>query len=61
MREERAILEAQQVSDEDGIRMVVTFDPYAEFPSEEWGYMPADAIEIFKYHEIRHTISPGGN
>lgn len=61
MNEEQAIIEAQKVADAEGIEMAVYFDPYAEYDTDHWGWVPKAALHIFQYHEERHTISPGGN
>jgi len=61
MDEARAIIEAQKVADAEGITMAVYFDPYAEYETDHWGWMPKQALRIFQYHESRHTITPGGN
>lgn len=60
MDEQEAIIEAQKIADSDGIVMAVYFDPYAEYETDRWGYMPKEALGIFQYHEIRHTITAGG-
>ena len=61
MTKEQATIEAQKVADADGIEMAVTFNPYAEYESDQWGWMPLDATRIFAYEKIQDIITPGGN
>jgi len=58
MDEEQAISKAQKISDADGVVMAVYFNPYAEYETDRWGFMPKAAIGIFKHCEIRYTIFP---
>ena len=60
MTKEQATTEATIVANRDGIRMVVTFDPYAETEDEtqKFGYFPEAATKIFKYEEVIETIKP---
>jgi len=53
--------EAKEVAEREGIRMVVTFDPYAENQDEtqNFNYFPSAATGIFKYEKIEATIEPG--
>ena len=60
MTKKRAMKEATEIAKRDGIRMVVTWDPYAENPvaSENYGYFPKRAAGIFNLEEIVETIEP---
>ena len=61
MTKEQATDEATEIAKNDGIRMVVTFDPYAENEddTQNFGYFPQAAIEIFSHEEVIDTIEPG--
>jgi sugar/nucleoside kinase (ribokinase family) len=58
MTKEQATTEAARIAKSDGIRMVVTFNPYAETldESEKFGYHPLAAVDIFKYEKVVDTI-----
>ena len=60
MTKKRATIEATKIANRDGIRMVVTWDPYAENSeaSEAYGYFPKRAAGIFNLEEIVETIDP---
>ena len=62
MTRERATKEAREIAERDGIRMVVTIDPYAENPdvTQNYGYFPNAATGIFRYEKVVETIEPGG-
>ncbi len=61
MTREQAVDEATAIAEREGIRMVVTFDPYAENQDEtqNFNYFPKAATGIFKYEKIKATIEPG--
>ncbi len=59
MTKEQATIEATEIAHRDGIRMVVTENPYAENEDETFGYFPAGAVSIFKYEKVLDTIEPG--
>jgi hypothetical protein len=59
MTKEQAILEAKKIAREDGIRMIVTFNPYAEYKTDEWSYLPAAAKSIFSHDEEKFRFEPG--
>jgi len=58
MTKEQATSGATRIAKSDGIRMVVTFNPYAETleESEKFGYHPLAAVDIFPYEEVVATI-----
>ncbi len=60
MLKKQAMIGAQKVADREGLRMVVTFDPYAENgdTSQNYGYFPARATGIFMLEEKVETIDP---
>ena len=60
MTKQKATDEATEIAKRDGIRMVVTFDPYAETDddTQKFGYFPQRAIEIFSHEEVIDTIEP---
>ena len=60
MSKESAIKEATEIANKDNIIMVVTFNKYAEFESEEFGYYPAVAHACVPHEEIIHRIIPEG-
>ena len=61
MTREQATTEATQIATTDGIRMVVTFNPYGEEPdaADRYGYCPAAAARIFAHEEVVATIETG--
>jgi hypothetical protein len=60
MTREQATREATEIANRDRIRMVVTFDPYAENADEtqNFGFFPESAIEIFSHENVEETIVP---
>jgi hypothetical protein len=60
MSKERAIKEATEIANKDNIVMVVTFNPFAEFDSEVYGYYPAVAHACVPHEEIIEIIKPEG-
>jgi len=54
----QAVREATEIAKRDRIRMVVTFNPYAENPDEtqKYSYFPHSAKHIFKYERVVDTI-----
>jgi hypothetical protein len=61
MTKEQAIREATEIAVNDNIRMIVTFNQYAEYETDEWAYYPAAARSIFALDEEKFRIEPGGN
>ena len=61
MTKEQAIREAKEIAKNDGIRMIVTFDQYAEYETDQWGYIPAAAKSIFSHEEEKFRFEPGEN
>jgi hypothetical protein len=59
MNEQEAIELAQKTADLHGWVMAVYFNPYAEYETDAWGYMPKEALFNFRHHELRHTLTPG--
>jgi hypothetical protein len=62
MTEEQATKEATEIAKRDGIRMVVTYNPYEEefFDRDKYGYIPEGATHIFKYEKVISRINPQG-
>ena len=62
MRQAQATEEAIETAKRDGIRMVVTFNPYEdEFDDrDKFGYFPEGATSIFKYEKVISRINPQG-
>jgi hypothetical protein len=60
MTKKQATSEATEIAKRDGIRMVVTFDPYAEEAddTQKFAYFPERAIQIFAHEEVIDTIEP---
>lgn len=59
MTETQARAEAQAIANRDGIVMAVTFDPWAEYETDRWGYCPeAAAAKCFPLEEVRATLHP---
>jgi prolyl-tRNA editing enzyme YbaK/EbsC (Cys-tRNA(Pro) deacylase) len=62
MTKTQATKEAREIADRDRIRMVVTYNPYAETEdeAEKYGYHPHRVAKaaIFAYDEIVKTIRP---
>jgi hypothetical protein len=60
MTKEQATEEATEIAKRDGIRMVVTFNPYEEEfdDRDKFGYFPEGATHIFKYEKVVETIEP---
>ena len=61
MTKEQAIREATEIAVNDNIRMIVTFNKYAEYETDQWAYYPAAARSIFAHDEEKFRIEPGGN
>lgn len=62
MKTETAAIEgAKEEAAKNGIRMAVTFNPYAEHDHEAWGYCPEAAAAIFSHEEVRKTVDPDGS
>ena len=62
MTQEQATEEATEIAKRDGIRMVVTYNPYEEefFDRDKFGYFPEVATSIFKYEKVVSRINPQG-
>jgi hypothetical protein len=64
MTKKQATEEATAIAARDGIKMVVTYNPYAETDdeAEKYGYHPHSiaAAAIFSYDEVVKTIRPTG-
>ena len=60
MSKESAIKEATEIANKDNIIMVVTFNQYAEYETDEYGYYPAVAHACVPHEEIIHRIVPEG-
>ena len=61
MSKEIAIAEATKIANEDDITMVVTFNEYAEYETDQYGYYPAVAFPVVEQFEtIVKTIKPSG-
>ncbi len=59
MSKETAIIEATKIANEDNIVMVVTFNKYAEYEEDQYGYYPAVAFPVVaKFEQIVETIEP---
>lgn len=59
MSKESAIKEATEIANKDGITMVVTFNEYAEYETDQYGYYPAVAFPVVeKFEVIVETIKP---
>ena len=58
MTKEQATTEATEISRRDGIKMVVTYNPYTETLDEtdKYSYHPHSAVVIFMYDEVVDTI-----
>jgi len=54
----QAVKEATEVAKRDGIKMVVTFNRYAEadYEWQKYSYHPDAARHIFKYERVIDTI-----
>jgi len=61
MSKETAIAEATKIANKDNITMVVTFNAYAEYEEDQFGYYPAVAFPVVeKFEEVIQTIRPQG-
>jgi len=61
MSKEMAIAEATKIANEDNIVMVVTFNEFAEYETDQYGYYPAVAFPVVeKFETIVETIKPKG-
>ncbi len=61
MSKETAIADATKIANEDNITMVVTFNEYAEYETDQYGYYPAVAFPVVeKFERIVETIKPSG-
>ena len=62
MSKETAIAEATKIANKDNIVMVVTFNEYAEYETDQYGYYPATAFPIVeKFERIVETIEPSAD
>ena len=61
MSKQTAITEATEIANKDNIVMVVTFNEYAEYETDQYGYYPAVAFPVVEGFEvIVETIKPSG-
>lgn len=62
MRQAQATEEAIETAKREGIRMVVTYNPYEEEfdDRDKFGYLPEGAVTIFKYEKVISRINPQG-
>lgn len=61
MSKAAAIADATKIANDDNIVMVVTFNAYAEYEEDQYGYYPAVAFPVVeKFETIVETIKPTG-
>jgi len=60
MRFQEVIKQAEAEAIKNKINLVLTFDPYAEYETDQFGYCPSEAVGIFKHLiTLGHVFADG--